>query len=332
MTDRDRHLRIHDRPYRCDRVNCEFSQIGFSSESRLKVHLKYHQEKTKIHLDQQAEINSHDDMEELLLDAVKADNLAAVGNFISEVPKFAKQLIRQAVQSASCEMLELLLEACDDLQMNPLDVLPWAVKADNFEATQILLDWGASADGGFSYIYHAMKNRSAEMIEVLLQYDLVENPLSTHSIYTITHVIPSRSEPDSDAKAIKCLSLLKNRTTERKPFDDCFIKNANLGCSIAIVRFLLQSGVDVNTRGAVGSADANTALYEASKKRGKSAAELMRFLPESGADPSLRGSRKLIADKPGPRNISKWFGISWEQLVEESAKVYAGSSLPAGSG
>ena len=335
-TDRERHLHIHDRPYRCDRLRCEFSQIGFSSEARLKIHLKYHEEKKQSYLDHQAKTDNHDDEEPLLLDAVKADNPAAVRSYISELPefaqqvRFAEQLIRQAVQSASYETLELLLEACDGLQMNDLCILQWAVEADNLEAMQILLDRGASvneAKDRDSCIYYAIRNKSPEMIEILLQYDSTESSVTLRAFeYRIADMIPLQSQPHLDAKVIKCLGLLKNWTAKKDVFEVCFMRNAARGCSIPIARCLLQSGVDVNTR---KSATANTALYKASQNKGQSAAELMRFLLESGADPSLKLTRSTdIADRPGPRNIAKWLGISWEQLVEESGRVYA-ESLPS---
>ena len=330
--DRNRHIRAHERPYRCDQVKCEFSQIGFGSQAGLNKHLQHHESK-KQNFVAQGELDDKDDMELFLLDAVKNDDTTAVCENISEVDKFATQLTREAARSGSCQMLELLLDACKSLPTNRLNVLPWAVEADNVEAVQLLIDRGTylmGHKGGMNCMKIAYTNRSPEMIKTLITHTvMMPHNINYYRTQGITLLMTSNYEPELEAKVIRCLDVVEE-WADKKYMAYCFKINAKRGCSIAIARFFLQRGVEVNTRGITNRETASTALYEASRQTGQSAAELMKFLLESGADSSLKGSncKTAIGDMPGPRNVEKWFGITWDQLIEESARVYA-ASLPA---
>lgn len=306
--------------------------MGFSSQTRLNAHLKHHEVNEFALRLPQVETNDCDDMERFLLDAVEANNLDVIRNSAAEVPKFADQLLKKAVQSASREMLESLLVACSSLQVAKLYVLPWAVEADNLEAAQILLDRGFSVrdtKDNLICMYNAMANRSPDMIEILLQYD----PTATQESYRqreLVAMIPSESGPELEARVIKCLDLLRSRASNEWAFHDCFKCNAKRCCSIAIAKYLLKSGVDVDYTSKSNKPFSATALYMASGKKGQRAAELMKFLLQSGADPKRipKGSKVPMSDRPGPANISKWLGISWEQLVDESQKGYPAYQQP----
>ena len=334
--DRDRHLRVHDRPYKCDRPNCDFSDMGFGSQARLNVHLKYHEKQAKKPVAHLADIDDNEDVELIILDAVKADDVDLVRDFIADVPRFSRELLRKALVSCSCEMLDVLLKVCSNERNNGRQyeestILDDAVGADNLEAVRMLLGRGASLKYKarsflkFEGIFKATRNISPEMIKVLLsdrhiQELLAKNDWTTPSIHFLSLM---RVEKSKEARFIQCLSLLPDWTTKKKTFISYFGANARGSCSIAIAEFLLRHGVDVNTRATTG----NTALYRASRRKDQTGAEFMKFLLESGANPLAPASSKSqpIADRPGPRNISKWLGMSWEQLVEESRKKYNAS-------
>ena len=328
MAERDQHLRIHDRPYKCDKPNCDFSHMGFASKARLNVHLQYHENQRKVSVAHVADIDNNDDVELILLDAVKADDLDLVREFIADVPRYHGKVLRQAVDSSSCEMLEVLLDACKSGENVEPTILEYAVRADRLEVTRMLLDRGAyrdSAAHGQRCMYIAIKNTSSEMIKALLPYDSVQLmavPADLLEKY-LCAMMPIQQDQYEEARAIQCLSLLRDWTTEDKAFEKCFRKNAERSCSIAIAEYLLRNGMDINNCPVNGS----TALYAASRTKSRHAAEFMKFLLESGADPKIQGPKQRVpvADRPGPRNISKWLGVSWEQLVEESGKKHAAS-------
>ena len=300
--------------------------MGFNSQARLNVHLQHHEKQGKRPVTHLTNIDSNeDDVELIILDAVEANDLNLVRDFTEEIPRFSEKLLSHAVSLSSCEMLELLLEACNSKQDLESIILAHAVRADNLEATHMLLDRGASVNSmvdRYSCWSHAIMNTSPEMIKVLLLYAPIQSEEMPQK--RLCCMIPGQPERCLEARVTQCLSLLRDCTKERNAFENCFKVNAQRGYSIAIAEFLLRNGVSIDTVGNGGC----TALFWASKSKDQRAAELMRFLLESGADPDLKSTSKKsrpIADRPGPRNISKWFGISWEQLVEESRKKYAAS-------
>ena len=302
--------------------------MGFGSQARLNVHLQHHEKQWKnpmAHMAHLADSDDNKDVELILLDAVKQDDLDLVRDFIADVPRFSGNMVSQAVVSSSGEMLELLLETCNSKQIKESNVMVRAVKADNLEATRMLLNRGDSIVYTFDWqvcMNLAMDNRSPNMIRLLLSYK--SGPEISN--LEIVDLIPQKPDISEEARVVQCLGLLRDWTKMGYTFnyDRCFIQNAERCCSIAIAEFLLQHGVHVNTFGR--DRRSRTALYCASGSKSQRCAEFMKFLLESGADPIITPrNRRPIADKPGPRNISKWFGISWEQLVEESHKKHAAS-------
>ena len=335
--DRTRHVRAHERPYKCDRLKCGFSQIGFSSQAGLNTHLQHHQGDKRIIFAEHSDNNNQGDMKIFLQDAVANDDTHAVLENISQVRRHAQWLILQAVQRSSCGMLELLLDTCIGIPIDKVDFLDSAISEGKVEAARILLSRGAAPvrdnKNPISRYQWQSRGVTVDMIYLFLQYNLQYNlepyRQSYDALFKLATFLPSAIEPESEPNIIKCLDLIQPWRLEKGELSDCFKQNANRCCSIAIARFLLQSGVDVNTRGSKQRSDANTALFVASASKGQRAAEFMRFLLESGADPSLNAHKSIaIADRPGPRNIEKWLGICWDRLVQESAKVYA-ASLPA---
>lgn len=336
--ERNSHTQTHDRPYRCDRPGCEFGQIGFSSSTRLNLHLAHHDEKHRL-ADQvppeKEEDHDDDSARRILRDAVRTDNFDAVWSLSTKVPKFAGDLMREAVELGSCAMLEFLLDACPNLDVMNFGVLHRAVEINNLETTQILLD--RESRNARSCMGVAMRNRSPDMIKTLLVFDSDNGDNSRDrsdwGFYTVRELLGDKASPERDAEVITCLGLLKTWSRRSYLLECVFTTNALLNCSIPVAKYLLQIGVDINTKGHSTIKPVHSALWTASLKTSEIAARFMKFLLESGAHTTTPpGKKKALSDRPGPKNISKWFGISWEQLVEESRKKYLESKGEIESG
>ncbi|KAK4214185.1 hypothetical protein QBC37DRAFT_373215 [Rhypophila decipiens] len=91
---------------------------------------------------------------------------------------------------------------------------------------------------------------------------------------------------------------------------------ADTNFSIGIAKYLLKGGVLVNYK---RSGSHNTALRYAAKRDTADAAKFMKFLLLCGANSGNTGKRK-IGDQKGAKNISKHLGMSWDELVAETAK------------
>jgi hypothetical protein len=90
-------------------------------------------------------------------------------------------------------------------------------------------------------------------------------------------------------------------------------------CSVRLATCLIEAGASVDHR---NSARYLTPLHHAARKTSAEAAELMKFLLECGADPEIEAGRseRRIRDEKGAKGISKWLGISWDELVEQIKK------------
>lgn len=112
---------------------------------------------------------------------------------------------------------------------------------------------------------------------------------------------------------------------------------AETTCSVVLAKALLECGADVDFR-FNDRRQARTPLHVAATKSNAEAANLMKFLLESGADPNAsaevkrglvkrdwraRGSyqreeTRTPSMERGAQNISKWLGMTWDQLVRST--------------
>jgi hypothetical protein len=92
---------------------------------------------------------------------------------------------------------------------------------------------------------------------------------------------------------------------------------ADSSCSVNLARYAFQHGCGVDIQ---PNKNSPTALQFASRKTTKEAAYLMEFLLLQGADPNKSMGKMRIGDEKGAREISKWLGLTWEQLVERTTQ------------
>jgi hypothetical protein len=93
--------------------------------------------------------------------------------------------------------------------------------------------------------------------------------------------------------------------------------------SVKLAKYLTDAGAPVDYRRSI---TCMTPLHNAVTSNTPEAAELVKFLLGLGADPSAfsesdtRGGTtiKRIRDEVGAKGISKWLGMSWDDLVENS--------------
>ncbi|KAF3009103.1 hypothetical protein E8E14_009642 [Neopestalotiopsis sp. 37M] len=90
--------------------------------------------------------------------------------------------------------------------------------------------------------------------------------------------------------------------------------------SIPLAEYLLQAGAPVNHQ---ASRSAPTPLHQAARISSMEAAGFVRFLLLQGADPEIKSALSTlpVKDEKGPKAMSKWLGISWEELVDQCKTV-----------
>lgn len=116
---------------------------------------------------------------------------------------------------------------------------------------------------------------------------------------------------------------------QRKLYGVALINIARTTCSISLAGYLVDAGVEIDHRHSVKYP---TPLHYAATQDKKEAADLMRFLIHHGANPNpqqepldiqtsrglIRKTRLKIQEEKGPLGISKWLGITWEELLKEA--------------
>ena len=105
---------------------------------------------------------------------------------------------------------------------------------------------------------------------------------------------------------------------------DALVNVASTTCSVKLAEFLVKGGAKVDHR---RSPRYPTPLNHAARQTTAGAAEMMKFLLFYGADPEakpsgaslrIRYGSLRIRDEKGAKGISKWLGMSWEELVTKA--------------
>jgi hypothetical protein len=143
------------------------------------------------------------------------------------------------------------------------------------------------------------------------------------------------------------LELWKKTPSQRwskSVWRQALINVATTTCSINLTRFLIGQGIPVDY---TSNRSAPTALVHAARKSNVEAAELARFLLFNGAESVVPITRNrsgkdnkgdhciivekfsiVVSEEKGARQISKWLGVSFEELIAQAKKARGG---PEGS-
>lgn len=107
-----------------------------------------------------------------------------------------------------------------------------------------------------------------------------------------------------------------SKFNSQQNLSSALINVAKTTCSLVLAKPLLEYGAKVNIE---ITGNFVTALEYAARQSSPQAAELMKFLLYHGADPELQaGNSKLkISEGKGAKEIAKWLGMSWDELVQK---------------
>jgi hypothetical protein len=318
-SDRDIHLKIHNRPFKCSVPNCEFADIGFISNDDLMRHTSktHHTSLSIINIasklpdDQFQEL----DLISLLHDAVKADEIDFVRSHYPKAKKLERwreytlvSYVRAAASNASPTMVDFLLaeHALTDRPNSDIkeDALQSAIKGRNTAVIQHLVAQGANVNPEDNFIIKAaLKTWDPEIIELLLSHgaNLVEDP----SLFTFSGGLTD------EAEILQAFDRMHKYVIGKVAFSSGFVSAAYKGF-IEVVKYLLDNGADVNyTQGGNTSV-----LYDLVRCFTRTNAELIILLLQKGANPyPSRG--KTINALRGMARLESYFGKSWEDLVRE---------------
>jgi hypothetical protein len=320
-SDRDTHLKIHNRPFKCSVLNCEFADIGFLSNDHLMRHMSktHHTPLSIINIasklpdDQFQEL----DLISLLRDAVKADEIEFVRSHYPGAKKLERwgayicySHVLVAAGNASPPMVDFLLAEYALADHPDSDIkeraLESAVRGRNIAVIQHLVALGASINPEKNYIIKtALALWDPEIIELVLSHgaNLVEYP-------ELFNFPPSYTD---EAEMLQILDRMHKYVIGKVAFSNGYHFSTRRN-SIVLVKYFLDNGADIDHKIKYYS----TPLFELIRTFTRIKLELIIFLLQKGADPypsNSQGKRITTLSRMG--KFESYLGKSWDDLVRE---------------
>jgi len=308
---------------------------------------RYHQEQVALQVSA-LDKPVADEIQPLLFDLVKADKVDAVKAFLPEFNRLnttvREELQKLAAIAGSPAMLHLIapLKECGQPKF-PKDLIICSIRGENMETFRYLLSESRSCTPAhYSRLYvsystvlgQVLMSDSEEMYEEWEKYVDIEikagsgqSGWPTEARYIASSVISATA---GNPRREQVLLLLWEKVDLYKScgvtyLGDALVNVASTTCSVKLAKFLIDCGAKVDHR---RSSKYRTPLHHAARRTTAEAAEMMKFLLFCGADPdadplacdSFRDRRQYlrIQDEKGAKGISKWLGMSWDDLVTKA--------------
>lgn len=324
----------HSRPFKCDQEKCTFAQLGFPTQSHLRIHNQQcHSPKTIKHRARKYQTKKQE-LKLILIDAVMEDDLQMLRDIWDTAKSFRTALLLTAIRERSSQaIIDFLVERINFEQMSRRrrvralsDVLQTATQTRNigifkaFGIQPLLCSYGGEKKM-IKIIQQVASTRNADLVE-----EVAHHIPPMLFLRFVEILIPYRPSEEAETYAIECLERIRYMPAYRRQLNDYFRYLGARCCSIPIAQFLLEDGADVNSK-EVGNAP-HSALFAASRSADRYAAEFMKFLLDHGADIEEVHHRKPLSSRPGAKTIQQWLGITWEELV---ARYQRATPLPINS-
>ena len=106
-----------------------------------------------------------------------------------------------------------------------------------------------------------------------------------------------------------------------------FVVGSNHSCELA--QLLIEHGADIEANYTTGDSSSPTPLQRCLMYNHRKAADLARFLLESGAKTQLRANDYPRSEfKLDPKKFAKWTGFGWDELVDQLQSAQNMATLP----
>ena len=290
-----------------------------------------------------------DEVQPLLFDLVRSDDVETVKRLLPHLQGLGYIIQRElgtlAAYSGSAAMLDLMCQGRNLIFTSErlLELVTASIDAQNMET----LKWLLSGDTGKGARYrsvgdyqqyskilsHSIITGSVDVLEQIEPY-FIRMCEATHggsapaaSILLAKGVVKATERSPAREKFL--LGLWDTVLNKATPWSTRSIKLylgdalgyvAETTCSVSLARALLQHGANIDARRSDASC---TPLHRAVRQNSTKAAEFTRFLLHQGANPksihTFGGVARSVGDEVGAREIAKWLGISWDELVRKAS-------------
>lgn len=327
---RDQHMQRHSRPFKCQYSECHFAAFGFAKETDLESHsAKTHSQNLQAVSGATQGLTNASNEEELksmLIDAVQENDFSMIQAEQDTVRESVLDLLVNAYRGRSSDAMikhlvgELPARNTDTSERPDEELCREIIKASvergHYDVVQSICRYDQGKLWNKSILRFVGTKRCADLIEIVLpSIDVLEwrspdGDLGWRALFN--EIIPLRPDAQEEILALACLDKLQSHLSSYKNLSKLLLLDlARRCCSIAIAELLLANGAEIDF-GSGGLSPLTCAAQENSRE----AAKFMEFLVRKGARTSIRTRGKLLSELPGPKNIQKWIGITWTELVE----------------
>ncbi|KAF5700224.1 nacht domain-containing protein [Fusarium mundagurra] len=336
---RDEHIRHHDRPFKCALEACEYSTLGFSSRGQLENHLvQCHHRPNEFHIPVDLDTLQYEDLKSLVMEYILRDEVQVVERILPSI--ISRWPSKSAFESAfggllashgSVAMARLVfgeqLSLFNDIVKTSF--VPHAIKSCNIPVVEWALSNSTLAEWKFLRDIFSSNIMASDSVEVFDSWR--NNVLSGNfgSMAISEYLVGRKWSPVMELQlASFWIELSKLGYFYVKTASSLLRDLASGSCSLVLAKALVTCGADVNYRSKKSSTDLRP-LHHAIKKTSAEAAELVKYLLLSGADPHVKvirlsgknkGQAINLSLEPGAKGISKWLGKTWDELVEWAAE------------
>jgi hypothetical protein len=335
-------MKHHDRPWKCSIEDCEYAEGGFLSRKMRDDHYRSHR---PPHRSEGLDVGKLDvdEIQPLLFDLIKANEVNAFKSLLDQYETLgysAKHSLQEcAVTFGSVEMIDLI-EPFEKTKF-PSDCLKLSMKTGNKDIFNHLMSRSIDCNSDIkchTYDTYAgllpavLVSDSEEYFETWVRYvhNRWQTVIARHGGYPTIWSVQNELFPllqgyrnvvDNPGRQNLLIIVWDKvevlKFLDRTKLNVIFTKAVIVSLSIKIVEYLLDGGAEVDVR---RSDFYLTPLHSVARQTSAAAAEMMKFLLLRGADPELKAerSRLSIREEKGAKNIARWLGMSWDELVAKT--------------
>ena len=330
-------MRHHDRPWKCTVQSCEYAEIGFLSRKMRDEHLESSHQEIKSQSELVPSNPDVDELQPLFFDLIRLDKVEAVKNIQHHFSKLDEavqtELLHLVASSGSASMALVLCNGRSKPEM--MNICISSIKSMNFETLRWFL---SRIDTDIYYCDKFYRREPGPLHKALVESGSLEifkewekhfikilpknsewGKSLMHEIVSAILIKATAGISDREHLLLSIWAFVETRTENvgfGELWGDGLTNVAKTTCSIVLAKALLEYGVAVDFKKVERSP---TTLHYAARNDSPQAAELMKFLLYNGANPEplqVRSKFKISEEK-GARNIAKWVGMSWEELVQK---------------
>jgi hypothetical protein len=321
------HLKNHDRPWKCNVAGCDWKAIGYTSKANLDKHWEKHHILKPDQLEfvgRNLESLGKDEAQALLFGLIEGNAVERVQQLLkSQVAKTLDDQVfvfaqTKAAEKGSMAMTKALTPT--STAYLPYEVVKRALKSDDPEFAKWAVE-KANLANDFKLFKQILGTGSQD---IFLHWEEQVDQWKGDNIRDhLEKVLDPALFDHAKARPLHEARIKHILTKYRRHLDDDFlgktlVRVARRSCSISMAASLLDLGapIDYPRREYSTSRKGMTALQLVTKKSTREAAFFTKFLLEKGALP-YSSPGKPIDMGEGAKNIAKWTGETWSELVQK---------------